>query len=560
MVTNCKRTSDKPALANEKGAALITMLLVSLLMLTAGGALILTTSISAGNSIDATAETQAYYAAEAGNQAVLNIMRGNVGPNPTFVTDPNGGVASENKISFRKAVTISSSNSTDTDLPRLSRWMTYNRTYNPVRVTLSDSYTPMSGMAFNTWLRDPDNSATVTFSTSGVFENGFSSKQWASGGDKATLEYVPQAATTITTSGASTLGKIKVTEVKNGGYTLSNEPFTLIITQTAPWAATYAISCTLSGTITNTTTSLVRITFPTLTNNMQGALYTRASLAIDTNNTTSIPVSITAPEPNRVVVNTTGFGPRNAQKQMRMLLSRFAFDITAPSAITIRSADDNSVLTFNAGNSARYIYDGNDHAAGGSNLPAIAVTGAADKTYLDGLTLPSGQVFGNPSGVQKIAISDLPSWLQTAELARAFVIDRRITANNEGRYFTTASPPPDFGTIDKPVLTFVDGDVDLPPAGGAGLLVVTGTFTMRGSADYKGLILVMGGGQLLRDGGGNGNSWGAVIVARFGNSGDFLAPTFNSNGSGTADVRYDSEWVRKALASTGPRVVAIGEF
>jgi len=305
---------------------------------------------------------------------------------------------------------------------------------------------------------------------------------------------------------------------------------------------------------------LVRVTFPTLTNNMQGALYTRASLAIDTNNTTSIPVSITAPEPNRLIVNTTGFGPRNAQKQMRMVLSRYAFDIVAPSAITIRSADDNSVLTFNAGNSARYIYDGNDHAAGASNLPAFAVTGAADKTYLDSLTLPSGQVFGNPSGVSKIAIGDLPTWLQTAEAARAFVIDRRITANLENRYFTTASPPPDFGTIDKPVLTFVDGNVDLPPAGGAGILIVTGTLTMNGSSDYKGLILVMGGGQLIRDGGGNGNSWGAVMVARFGNTGDFLAPTFNSNGSGTADIRYDSEWVRKALASTGPRVVAIGEF
>jgi len=110
------------------------------------------------------------------------------------------------------------------------------------------------------------------------------------------------------------------------------------------------------------------------------------------------------------------------------------------------------------------------------------------------------------------------------------------------------------------VLTFVDGDTDLPPAGGAGLLVVTGTLTLNGSSDYKGLILVLGGGQLIRSGGGNGNSLGAVLVARFGNTGNFLAPTFSSSGSGTSTIQYDSAWVQNALASTGPRVTAIGEF
>jgi hypothetical protein len=50
------------------------------------------------------------------------------------------------------------------------------------------------------------------------------------------------------------------------------------------------------------------------------------------------------------------------------------------------------------------------------------------------------------------------------------------------------------------------------------------------------------------------------MVARFGNSGNFLAPLFNSSGSGTSTIKYDSEWVRKALTSTGPRVTAIGEF
>lgn len=555
-----KVTNKKSRYASERGAALITMLLVSLLLLTAGGALIMTTSMSATNTFDATAETQAYYAAEAGTQAILNVLRGNVAPNPTFASDPFGVIADANKISFRKAVTVSTSNvSGDTAPPRLSRWMTYDTVYNPARVTLSAGYTPFNGMAFNAALRDPDNSSVVTFSTSGVFTNFPTENphQFGSGNPRFTLRYDPQASTTITTSGASTLGRFTITNPV-GIYTLVNEPFALTITQTAPWPVTTTINCTLSGVITSTT-SFITVTFPTLANNLQGVQYTRTATAVLSNGTTPIPVTITAPEPNRLVAEVTGFGPRNAKKQLRMLLSRFAFDLRTPSAITIRSADDNSQLTFNAGNSSQYVYDGHDNA-GGSDLSAFAVTGAADKTYIDTLILPPSQILGTPAGVLKIAIADLPLWLQTANAARAFVIQMREAAQNENRYFYTASQPTTFGTASNPLLTFVDGDTDLPLSGGAGLLVVTGTLTLNGSTAFKGLILVLGGGTLLRDGGGNGDSFGAAIVARFGNSGNFLPPTFSSAGSGTSTIRYDSDWVRKGLASNGPRVTAIGEF
>ena len=57
---------------SERGAALITSLLVATILLVAGGALIQITSMSAANVNDSTAETQAYYGAEAGLQAALN--------------------------------------------------------------------------------------------------------------------------------------------------------------------------------------------------------------------------------------------------------------------------------------------------------------------------------------------------------------------------------------------------------------------------------------------------------------------------------------------------------
>jgi len=91
-------------------------------------------------------------------------------------------------------------------------------------------------------------------------------------------------------------------------------------------------------------------------------------------------------------------------------------------------------------------------------------------------------------------------------------------------------------------------------------MVVTGTMYLRGSSEFKGLILVLGGGQIIRDGGGNGDSFGAVLVARFGTSGDFLAPNFYSNGSGTSNIKYDSEWVRNAMGVTGPHALGISEY
>ncbi len=61
---------------NERGAALVTVLMISFLLLVAVGALLLETSMNTANVTDATAEQQAYYAAESGIQTALNVLRG----------------------------------------------------------------------------------------------------------------------------------------------------------------------------------------------------------------------------------------------------------------------------------------------------------------------------------------------------------------------------------------------------------------------------------------------------------------------------------------------------
>ena len=79
--------SQRPAAFNkrragERGAALITAVLLSMLLLAAGGILILTSTMTGITARDSTAEMQAYYAAEAGVSKVLEVLRGNVESNP----------------------------------------------------------------------------------------------------------------------------------------------------------------------------------------------------------------------------------------------------------------------------------------------------------------------------------------------------------------------------------------------------------------------------------------------------------------------------------------------
>jgi Tfp pilus assembly protein PilX len=143
----------------ERGAALITMLLVSMLLLVAGGALVVSTSMTAQTSFDSTAEAQAYYGAEAGLQAALNVLRGNVAPSPLFGTNPSGSVNTLNKINFTGAVTLLTSNKVgDTSTTsRLSRWLSYDATFTDrVIVSPTSGYTTLNGIAYSVEVTDPD--------------------------------------------------------------------------------------------------------------------------------------------------------------------------------------------------------------------------------------------------------------------------------------------------------------------------------------------------------------------------------------------------------------------
>src|SRR6185436_3872378 len=139
-----------------------------------------------------------------------------------------------------------------------------------------------------------------------------------------------------------------------------------------------------------------------------------------------------------------------------------------------------------------------------------------------------------------------PSFLDSASKARSYLNALQSKAQTLGRYFSGGTTIND--SLNASQFTFVDGNATL--TSGSGFLVVTGKLTMRGNTDFKGIILVLGQGELERNGGGNGDILGGITIAKFGRtSGNFEAPTFTTNGGGNSNVQYDSASVRGAQGS-----------
>ena len=141
----------------QRGAALITVLMMSTLLMAAGGALVLVTSLSTRTAIDATAEMQAYYSAETGLQETLSTLRGNV--------NPVAGMPANSKINFLRAVTPAQSNrpGDNSGVRHMSGWLPYNVNNgvgNPDRVALTLPYSPLNGLAYSVLVTDPDAATT----------------------------------------------------------------------------------------------------------------------------------------------------------------------------------------------------------------------------------------------------------------------------------------------------------------------------------------------------------------------------------------------------------------
>ncbi len=426
---------------NERGAALITSLLIATLLLVAGGALIQITSMSAANAIDATAETQAYYGAEAGLQAALNALRGNAAHTGSAL--PSGMTT----INFRNAVIASSSNDCPSGtggdpsgVARLSRWLPYSDTQSAgTRVTV---------------------------------------------GTNPTIQY------------------------------------DVVVIQPGPDG--------IFGTA-------------------------------DDNQMPTPPL-----QPSRLLIQTTGYGPRGARKQMSMIVARDAFDPLVPAMMTLVGTPAGApAMSFDSGNSANHVFSGTDHACTvgpcPAPLPAFGTTNLIDNT------LATTNAASNTTSTPAAAVVSLPAYLQSPAATRTF-LDQMQALAILGAEAGTATYLPSGGSGNPSGFTFVKGDYTMGSGSSSGLLIVTGELTTHGDTNFSGLVLVLGVGAINRDGGGGGAFYGATFVANVDWPAQspalthFGAPFFNFNGAGNATMQYDSSATENAFNLLPAPVLGVCEY
>jgi hypothetical protein len=559
--------------AGERGAALITMLLVSILMLGAGGALIMTTMMSANNAIGSTPEMQAFYVAETGMQSALNVLRGNAQPLIT-ATD---------RMSFRTAIIPSISNGGNTGTPRFAGWLPYNDPSDAGSLVPVTVGTVVSGYRVTIENMDPD-SHIVEFQTSAMMDTGDSGKTYqktfgtVGGTDEVTIRYSGQGATTLSPDPYnfpltldSALGSFVIERPLSStadNVVIPKTGFEITISQNLPWVATTTLEGTFEGEVdTNATT--VKVTFDKASVRADGTNYA-LNLASGTQvmdlsytsspSTTSVAARVTSPDPKRLLIKSYGFGPQGAEKRLELMVNKANFEFETPAGFTLRGAADCSPLTLDTGSSGTKVYSGVDASGEEPQRPAFAVTPCDEDDAKAGIKKPDTVVdpevglLGDDDTTPGTV--ETPSFLDTADRARAYLNGLQAKARTLGRHFNSGTTIND--SVNASQFTFVDGDCTLQ--NGSGMLVVTGTLTMRGNTNFKGVILVLGQGVLIRDGGGNGDILGGITIAAFGRtSGDFTAPTFHTNGGGNSTIQYDSAALRSAIGS-GQNVSGVREF
>jgi hypothetical protein len=303
-----------------------------------------------------------------------------------------------------------------------------------------------------------------------------------------------------------------------------------------------------------------------------------------------VTVTVTAPDPRNLLVTSTGYGPRGARKILEMKVGRYVFYLDPPAPIVIRGSDNPAdSMTFDLGSSNAKLYTGKDNAGGQAQLPAVAISlhdwtagyGGVTKgstvvdpkfAILDIDAVPTSwpsSLTPIPSNVPKPNVPTIPQqaktpdFLRTANDARKLLNELQAEAQKIGRYYTTfsgyASSGNSSATRTSSAFTFVDGNCTLD--GGAGLLVVTGTLTLNGNDDFSGVILVLGGGRVVRSGTGNGRVLGSWMVATFPRTGTggFTAPSFNVSGGGSGTFQFDSAATSNAQRTGGSKVLGVTE-
>jgi hypothetical protein len=286
-------------------------------------------------------------------------------------------------------------------------------------------------------------------------------------------------------------------------------------------------------------------------------------------------------KPERLRIRITGLGPRDSRKNMEVVVNRYTLEYDVQATVTLPNGSG-TPINFDLGGSNVTSTSGLDASGGGHSIDAFAISNPDYNTtnnVIDGCDPDGSNCSGSgpnvtPGDPAVLGNNNTPSFLKDVASARLFMYGSegmKQAAINQGRYFTSAADAmastAGLGASNPDgVYTFVDGDLTLGPGNptGQGTLIVTGKLTLDGNFQWNGVIMVLGTGEVYRSGGGHGNIYGALFVAKFPAVGldtdQFGAPVFDTSGGGTSNIQYSSDAVDKAKSVGGHSVKGVREY
>jgi len=313
-------------------------------------------------------------------------------------------------------------------------------------------------------------------------------------------------------------------------------------------------------------------------------------------------VASTADTNDRVMITAAGAGPEGEFEVVQAVVERWeVIPQLPPATITMLGPSPE----FFGGTSEPHVLTGND--CGGRttgpgrkgrkgeppppprgipdyNVPVVATIGAdaetaAEAGMTENPTFTSGDwqdldVFVDLTDPTEPTLIDSgfpgvhPMWTD-CEAMHTFVEDLRSLAT-----VICTTPACNLPPTDIKNLIFVDGDLDVGPEGGAGTLVVTGTLRYNGSANWNGMVFVIGAGRFERRGAGNGYISGAIMAADIagpddvygtaddceGGENGFDSAYFDMSGGGIAETIYCTADILGSKPNPPYRIVAFRQL
>jgi hypothetical protein len=364
------------------------------------------------------------------------------------------------------------------------------------------------------------------------------------------------------------------------------QEFPDIATPVISWTPSVSSQAQWNGAPIYTNYKWVRINAITITSSENSGVNVDHSQGSEFSALTYVNNSLTVDQPGPAALEITALAvmPNGSQRMLQYVVGPTALSLTFPAALTL---DGNGVSYTGptaaqyAANGNRFGMDGNDLNVGGGCVPVafpftgVGITNLADQSNVANNITTEGvtNVYQGAGGAPSVNQVALPQNWQTPSGLTNIV--QTIAANADANITppgNSAATPADFPasmSATNPVTIVVNGNLTVQNWNntGYGLLVVTGDLIFGPNDSWKGIVLVIGQGNLTAAQGGTGEFDGAVLVARtVDNNGNLLpdagglGPAMVSLTGGSNGVKYSSCWISAAQGAFKYKTLSFREI